>query len=78
VKGIIQYLKQKGEDTNYPDTRTNASDVNDELKRVFYLTHTKCGVRRKIPIKDPTDTMVTNIQEDDEWSDCTEWEELLI
>jgi len=51
VKGLTQYLI-KWEDTNYPDTWTNASDVNDELKRVFYLTHTKCGVRRKIPIKD--------------------------
>jgi len=77
VKGIIQYLI-KWEDSNYPDTWTNASDVNDELKRVFYLTHTKCGIRGKIPIKDPTNTLITNIQEDDEWSDCQEGEDLLI
>jgi len=39
-KGKIQYLI-RWEDRNYPDTWTNASDVNDKLKRVFYLTHTK-------------------------------------
>jgi len=77
VKGNIQYLI-KWEDRNYPDTWTDASDVNDELKRVFYLTHTKGGTRRKIPIKDPNNTPVTNIQEEDEWSDCQEGEELLI
>jgi len=51
--------------------------VNDELKRVFYLTHTKSEVRQKIPIKNPTDTLIMNIQEDDEWSDCQKGEELL-
>jgi len=74
VKGKIQYLI-KWEDTNYPDPWTDASDV---LKRVFYLTHTKTGVKRKTPIKGPTNTLLINIQEDDEWSDCQDGEKLLI
>jgi len=77
VKGTVQYLI-KWEDNNYPDTWTNASDVSDELKRVFYLTHRKMGVRRKTPIKEPTKTLVINVQDDDEWSDCQSGEELLI
>jgi len=77
VIGNIQYLI-KWEDTNYPDTWTNASDVNDKLKRVFYFTHTKMGVRRKTPIKDTISKLIINIQEDDEWSDCQDREELLI
>jgi len=77
VKGTIQYLV-KWEDNNYPGTWTTASDVNDELKRVFYLTHTKMGARRKTPIKEPTKTLVINVQDDDEWSDCQSGKELLI
>jgi len=36
------------------------------------------GVRRKTPIKDPTHTLIINIQKDDEWSDCQDGEELFI
>jgi len=34
------------------------------------------GVRRKTLIKDPINTLIINIQEDDEWSDCQDGEEL--
>jgi len=49
-KGKIQYII-RWEDRNYPDTWSNDSDVNDELKRVFYLTHTKTGLKQKRPLK---------------------------
>jgi len=49
-KGKIQYLI-RWENRNYPDTWSNASDVNDELKQVFYLTHTKTGAKRKRPLE---------------------------
>jgi len=50
-KGKIQY-QIRWEDINYPDTSwTNASDVKDEPIRVFYLTHTKTGARRKRPLE---------------------------
>jgi len=49
-KGNTKYLV-RWEDRNYPDTVTDDSNVNDELKRVFYLTHTKTGARRKKPLE---------------------------
>jgi len=48
-KGTTKYLV-RWEDRNYPDTLTDASNVNDELKRVFYLTHTKTGARHRKPL----------------------------
>jgi len=68
-KGKIQYLIT-WENRNYPDTWSNASDVNDELKRVFYLTHTKTGVKCKRPLESSAHaTLATilegNISEDD-------------
>jgi len=49
-KGKIRYLI-RWEDPTAPDSWSDAADVNDELKRVFYLTHTKTGARRLHPIK---------------------------
>jgi len=41
-KGKLQYLI-RWEDPTAPDSWSDAADVNDEVKRVFYLTHTKTG-----------------------------------
>jgi len=49
-KGKIRYLI-RWEDPTAPDSWSDAADVNDELKRVFYLTHTKTGSRRIHPLK---------------------------
>jgi len=48
-KGTTKYLVS-WKDSNYPDTWTDASNVNDELKRVFCPTHTKTGARRRKPL----------------------------
>jgi len=50
-KGNTKYLI-KWANPDYPDTWTDASNVTDELKRRFYLTHTKTGTKRKTPIED--------------------------
>jgi len=39
-----QYFIQ-WEDRSLPDTWCNAADVDDNLRRVFYLTHTDTGAR---------------------------------
>jgi len=77
-KGNIQY-RIKWEDRNYSDTWSNASDVNDELKRVFYLTHTKTGAKRKRVLESTSSTTLETIieantseddfQSEDEFSD---------
>jgi len=77
-KGKIQYLI-RWEDRNYPDTWSNASDVNNELKQVFYLTHTTTGAKRKRPLKSTTHATLATIlegntsedefQSEDEFSD---------
>jgi len=50
-KGKTKYLI-KWANPDYPDTWTDASNVTDELKRRFYLTHTKAGTKRKTPLED--------------------------
>jgi len=59
-KGKTQYLIQ-WEDGNYPDTWSNASDVDDELKRVFYLTHMETGARCNKPLQDTAYTTLSMI-----------------
>jgi len=61
-KGRIQYLT-RWEDRNYPDTWSNTSDENDELKRVFYLTHTKTGAKRKKPLESTAHATLATILE---------------
>jgi len=72
-KGKLQY-HFRWEDRNYPDTWSNAYDVNDELKRVFYLTHTKTGARRKRPLKNTAHATLATILECDT-SDCIQSED---
>jgi len=59
-KGKTQYLI-RWEDGNYPDTWTDDSNVNDELKRVFYLTHKETGARRNKPLEDTAYTTLSMI-----------------
>jgi len=47
-KGKTKYLI-KWANPDYPDTWTDTSNVTDEPKRRFYLTHTKTGTKRKTP-----------------------------
>jgi len=49
-KGMIRYLI-RWEDPTAPDSWSDAANVNDELKRVFYLTRTKTGSCRVHPLK---------------------------
>jgi len=54
------------EDPTAPDSRCNSIDVNDELKRVFYLTHTKTGSKRVNPLEDTENSTLAVIMELDE------------
>jgi len=74
-KRKIQYLI-RWEDRNYPDTWSNDSDVNDELKRVFYLTHTKTGAKRKRPLENTTDETLETILECDKTDDIQNEDEI--
>jgi len=58
-KGKIRYLI-RWEDPTAPDSWSDAADVNDELKRVFYLTHTKTGSRRLHPLKNTEHPILTS------------------
>jgi len=72
-KGKLQYLIQ-WEDRTSPDTWSDASDVNDELKRVFNLSHTKTGARRKRPLQNTAHATLAIILEYDT-SDCIQSED---
>jgi len=64
-KGKPQYLI-RWEDPTAPDSWSDADDVNDELKRVFYLPHTKTGSKRVHPLEDTAHPTPAMIQECDE------------
>jgi len=66
-KGKPRYLIW-WEDPTVPDSWSDADDVNDELKRVFYLTHTKTGSRRVHPLEDTAHPTLAIIQECDEFN----------
>jgi len=59
-KGETQYLI-RSEDRNYSEFWNNASDVDDELKRVFYLTHKETGARRNKPLENMAYTTLSMI-----------------
>jgi len=48
-KGKPRYLI-RWEDETAPDSWSDAVNVSDELKRVYYLTHTKTGAKRVHPL----------------------------
>jgi len=54
------------EDTTAPGNWCDSADVNDELKRVFYLTDTKTGFKRVHPLEDkkhPTLAVIWELEE---------------
>jgi len=53
-----QYLIQ-WEDRSLPDRWCNAADVENNLRREFYFTHTDAGEKRSETLKDTTDTTMT-------------------
>jgi len=61
-KGKPKYLI-RWEDATAPDSWSDAADVSDELKRVFYLTHTKTGAKRIHPLSDTDNPKLAIIQE---------------
>jgi len=66
-KGKPRYLI-RWEDPTAPDSWSDAKDVSEKLKRVFYLTHTKTGTKRIHPLEDTEDrdNQLTVIDELDE------------
>jgi len=64
-KGEPRYLI-RWEDAKAPDSCSDAADVSDELKRVFYLTHTKTGARRLHTLKNTEHPTLAFILELDE------------
>jgi len=53
-------------DATAPDSWSDAVNVSDELKKVFYLTHTKTGAKRVHPIKKTKNPTLAVIWELDE------------
>jgi len=64
-KGMPRYLV-RWEDPTAPDSWCDAIDVNNELKRVFYLTQTKTGSKRVHPLEDSENPTLAVIEEHDE------------
>jgi len=61
-KGKLRFFI-RWEDPTAPDSWSDSVDVNDERKRVFYLTHTKTGAKRVHPLEDTQNPTLTIIEE---------------